>query len=199
MSVFVGGGRQSRGRDKIKLCKSIAIGAAGLALVAFAGSANATTKDFTYSDSGSTVATGSFSYATGDTGVLGYGDLSAFSVTVNSVTYDLAEVNTLTDYVYFGYDTASNTFVTNPNTCGFAGCGFQSSLSAINSSGNYGFFFNPVPGEYSEYSSPITGSIDGLKISNGGVPEPASWALMLLGVGGVGAVLRTRRRKAVAA
>jgi hypothetical protein len=29
-------------------------------------------------------------------------------------------------------------------------------------------------------------------------PEPASWALMMLGVGGMGACLRTRRRKAVA-
>ena len=38
-------------------------------------------------------------------------------------------------------------------------------------------------------------SIDG----TAGVPEPASWALMLLGVSGVGAALRTRRRKAVAA
>ncbi len=30
-------------------------------------------------------------------------------------------------------------------------------------------------------------------------PEPAAWALMMVGVGGMGAALRTRRRKAVAA
>ena len=30
-------------------------------------------------------------------------------------------------------------------------------------------------------------------------PEPAAWSLMILGVGGVGAALRTRRRKALAA
>ena len=33
----------------------------------------------------------------------------------------------------------------------------------------------------------------------GGAPEPTSWALLLMGGGGVGAVLRTRRRKTVAA
>jgi PEP-CTERM motif len=33
----------------------------------------------------------------------------------------------------------------------------------------------------------------------GGVPEPASWALMILGFGGAGAALRSRRRQAVAA
>jgi len=33
----------------------------------------------------------------------------------------------------------------------------------------------------------------------GGVPEPASWALMILGFGGVGAALRSRRRPALAA
>ena len=32
----------------------------------------------------------------------------------------------------------------------------------------------------------------------GGVPEPATWGLMILGLGGVGATLRSRRRLAVA-
>ncbi|HLZ76552.1 MAG TPA: PEPxxWA-CTERM sorting domain-containing protein [Phenylobacterium sp.] len=173
--------------------------AGAVALAALAGvSAHATTKIFTYSDLGSTVATGSFTYANGDTGVLGYGDLTAFTVTVSGVTYNLAQVATLTDYVYFGYDTAGNDFVTNPNTCGFAGCGFQSSLSAINSSGTFGYFFNPVPGGYLEYSTGRGGSIDKITISGAGTPEPATWALMLMGFGGLGASLRARRTRAVA-
>lgn len=43
-------------------------------------------------------------------------------------------------------------------------------------------------------ASPI---IDNLSVS--AVPEPAAWSLMILGMGGVGAALRTRRRKTVAA
>jgi hypothetical protein len=38
-------------------------------------------------------------------------------------------------------------------------------------------------------------TIDG----GGGVPEPAAWSLMVLGVGGMGGMLRARRRKALAA
>lgn len=174
-----------------------------LASAALAGSllaasaASATTKDFVYSDAGSTVATGSFSYATGDTGVLNYGDLTAFSLTVAGVTYDLAEVDTLTDYVHFAYNTATNVFETDTNSCGFDGCGFQSSLSAINSVGTFGFFFNPVPGEYTEYSTDTVGSIDTITIT--GVPEPATWAMMLFGVAAVGAGLRIARLKDAAA
>lgn len=40
---------------------------------------------------------------------------------------------------------------------------------------------------------------DGIPVRNDGVPEPAAWALMLLGFGGIGATLRSRRRQAACA
>ncbi|MBV8684696.1 MAG: PEP-CTERM sorting domain-containing protein [Caulobacteraceae bacterium] len=49
----------------------------------------------------------------------------------------------------------------------------------------------------------ITGTFDGV-VGNGdgdfaiGVPEPATWALMLIGFGGLGMALRSRRRTALA-
>ncbi len=40
--------------------------------------------------------------------------------------------------------------------------------------------------------------LDNITVGNtGAVPEPASWALMILGFGGIGALLRSSRRKAV--
>ncbi len=174
-------------------------GAALAASLLAATAASATTKVFEYDLGGSPVATGSFSYTTGSTGVLGYGDLTAFSVTVAGETYSLADALGLTDYVHFAYDTAANDFVVDPNTCGFAGCGFSSSLSAINSSGTFGYFFNGAPGSYAEYQTGTVGSMDSLTISaGGGVPEPATWAMMLVGFGGLGAAMRLSRRKQAA-
>ena len=52
---------------------------------------------------------------------------------------------------------------------------------------------------YTGAGDPFPGSayFDNLKVgslSGGGVPEPASWAMMLLGFGGIGALIRNRRR-----
>jgi hypothetical protein len=170
---------------------------AACSVFAAATTADAATKVFTYSDNGTSVATGSFSYADGDTGVLGYNDLTAFSVSVVGHTYTLADIATLTDYLHFGYDTASNSFVAS-DTCGFAGCGYSSTLSAIDSTGRNGFFFESVPGEYAEYTTGFVGSFDKITIGNASAaPEPAAWGLMILGFGAVGAVLRGRRNLAV--
>ena len=57
-------------------------------------------------------------------------------------------------------------------------------------------YFSSQYGNYADtFGVDTTFSLVGVSAA----PEPASWALMLLGVGGVGAALRTRRRKAVAA
>jgi hypothetical protein len=42
-----------------------------------------------------------------------------------------------------------------------------------------------------------TGNV-GATLIPGGIPEPATWALMIVGMGGVGAALRTRRRQSLA-
>ncbi|WP_298674191.1 PEPxxWA-CTERM sorting domain-containing protein [uncultured Sphingomonas sp.] len=168
------------------------------ALATFATSADAATKVFTYSSGGTDVATGSFSYANGATGVLGYGDLTAFSVSIANTgnTYTLADIAGLTNYVHFAYDTATNVFVADLNSCGFAGCGYHSSLSALNGNGSFGFFFNPAPGSGSDYRNGIHSfDFDTLSIKAGGVPEPASWALMILGFGAVGGMLRSAKRR----
>jgi len=172
----------------------LAAAAAAASLIAV-GAAHATTVDFAYDEGGSPMATGSFTYATGDTGVLDYADLSAFSVTVAGQTYSLANVDTLTDYVWFAYDTATNSFDSTLNGCGFAGCNFQESLGAINSAGTYGFFFNPAPsGSYHEYVSSTIGNFDSVVLTVQAVPEPATWAMLLLGFFGLGAAIRGRRR-----
>ena len=41
-----------------------------------------------------------------------------------------------------------------------------------------------------------TGNV-GATLTGGGVPEPATWAMMILGMGGIGVTLR-RRRSALA-
>jgi hypothetical protein len=55
-----------------------------------------------------------------------------------------------------------------------------------------GWSRNPSPYQTGPYSLLITGA------GNGGVPEPSTWAMMLVGFGGLGAVLRRKRRDAAA-
>jgi hypothetical protein len=179
--------------------KTLSLAAAALAAGVFANAAaNATTIDFSYNASGVPVATGSFTYPTGLTGVLGYGDLTAFSVTLAGETYTLADALSLTQYVYFAYDTAAHDFVTNTDACGSAGCGYGESLGAINDTYSFGYFFNGVPGGYLEYQTYNGNSFDSLTFSSG-TPEPATWMMMLLGAGLVGGAVRRRSKASMLA
>ncbi|MFL5298194.1 MAG: PEPxxWA-CTERM sorting domain-containing protein, partial [Phenylobacterium sp.] len=49
------------------------------------------------------------------------------------------------------------------------------------------------------FTNPQAENWYGFAVGVAGVPEPASWALMILGFGGVGSALRTRRRMAATA
>jgi PEP-CTERM motif len=49
------------------------------------------------------------------------------------------------------------------------------------------------------FAAAMDGTFDWHITERGGVPEPASWALMLVGFGGMGAVLRSRRKLATIA
>jgi len=66
---------------------------------------------------------------------------------------------------------------------------FSLSLNEVNPN------FNAGQGDVLDsFTADVTGSF-----SAAGVPEPATWALMILGFGSAGAMLRSRRRAAVAA
>ena len=54
-------------------------------------------------------------------------------------------------------------------------------------------------GNLANYSAPNTTGSESFQILGGAVPEPATWAVMLVGFGGVGAVMRSRRKLASAA
>jgi hypothetical protein len=62
--------------------------------------------------------------------------------------------------------------------------------TATSSSTTLAFFGRENPAWY---------SLDNVSVTAGGVPEPSTWAMMLLGFGGLGAMLRSRRRAALAA
>jgi hypothetical protein len=52
---------------------------------------------------------------------------------------------------------------------------------------------------YDVHNGTVGGTLAYIDVGKPGVPEPASWALMLLGFGGLGAVLRRRRQLAMTA
>lgn len=87
--------------------------------------------------------------------------------------------------------------ITLPNTFKFTASGsggtfpFRISESLSGMPGTYSLSYGPFP---------VEGTVDyTLSTTGGAVPEPATWTLMMVGVGEAGATLRTARRKRVSA
>ncbi len=126
-------------------------------------------------------------YATTNSDVTGVGSLSLLDVHGNAFLTS----NVLTDTesaVHFGqFFYATNFSSPLPSSLTFFGLEYVGTVISYGS--------GETTREYT--SSALVMSAD--QFSLAAAPEPASWTLMMLGVGGMGAALRTRRRKAVAA
>ena len=106
--------------------------------------------------------------------------------------------------------TFDHAFTVASQGCGYWGCGtfVPTSTTSFDGSGEaVGILVIPgtitsltITDSVSEYWHGLTVGIGGIAITGGGgIPEPATWALMLAGMGGVGAALRARRKAALAA
>ena len=117
-------------------------------------------------------------------------------------TLDVSNPDITEIFVYIGsLDPGNSIFFAGPNV---TYTGVQMGVVSGADNGNQGAAGTNGVFEFSFYS-PITSvtfttpqnSFEIASIS-AGVPEPAAWALMLVGVGGIGAAMRSRRRQAAA-
>jgi len=173
-----------------------------LVVILYGSVARATTVDFTILDSATKVAGGSFSFATGLTGVLSYSNLSAFSVQIlGGPTYDLTFAETAPNYQYFAYNTSTNVFV--PTNIG--GSEYEV-LGALNLSNLTGFIVSS--GSPEQLATYYTGCQDcsvfsGYTTINYNVittpvtttPLPAAFPLFGAGLGLIGLLVGRRQRK----
>jgi len=98
----------------MQISKLIAVTLLGASLLISGANASTITNNFVFTDqSSAVVASGSFSYDSAKTGILGYSDLTAFSISLAGESYNLPFANSLfsgVDYIYFGYNVSANTF-----------------------------------------------------------------------------------------
>jgi len=130
------------------------------------------------------------------TGFTGPVDVNIESVASNYTRNSGFDITSVTAPASFSVDFVHNDNSAVKKTGGsddwqFSAIGLATGLYTINVTGIYKGL-NADPTQYSGYIGKVT-------LTASAAPEPAAWSLMILGVGGMGAALRTRRRKAVAA
>jgi hypothetical protein len=131
-------------------------------------------------------ATGSFAGEFCNNGACGtIADIT--SLVIGPVSY--SPFFTLTDGVSFALTAITSIDRSKPGILSFTGTGMFS--GNIN-----GTAFDATPGAFT--LSTQGGNVTTFSASTVAVPEPATWALMLLGFGGIGMAMRRRRRPALA-
>ncbi len=174
----------------------------GLALGATSANAATITDQFSFLDSSNAVvASGSFSYSSTATGTIGFADLSAFTFTAFGASYNLSYANGLSadpsNYLYFGYDTAAHQFVPTAIN-GYAGS-VVGILAATD--GVTGFFVSPLPGQaisnddgqiFEFSTNQAAYAVKFTQVST--IPEPATWALLMIGFIALAGFARGRQR-----
>jgi ABC-type amino acid transport substrate-binding protein len=185
--------------------------AAGVLFAAatFAAPAQAATFAFNFDMNGVSRATGSFNYDDKKTGILGFEDLTSFSLTTvggaiklengttrtfPTYTYNLNDILGLSNR-YFGFDADTLTLAVQA----FEGFASPLVFAAYDDAGTTGFlidYFNngTDSGSITDYKAGYVDGYTGVTLTAAAVPEPASWALMLTGFAMVGGVARYRRR-----
>jgi len=94
------------------------------------------------------------------------------------------------DYTATLYDAANNVLATLTGTVDATDAFATKTLSYVATTGGLAHF------SFSSTSADNVGPLlDNVSFSAGAVPEPATWALMLLGVGAIGAGLRRQQRR----
>jgi hypothetical protein len=190
--------------------KKLVAAMAGIVMLGAGSAAQAATvvENFSFTDSSNAVlASGSFSYDSAHSGILSYADLSSFIISVAGSAYNLSFANNLRsdpgNYVYFGYNTLSNSFVPasiSGSIGNYSGI-FAAAHVAVNNAS--GFFIDPLVGQ----ADPAGTKADGVVAQYAGgysehiatgysiaVPGPIAGAGLpaLLGILGFGLYRRRR-------
>jgi PEP-CTERM motif len=173
--------------------KSLALFAcAAFAATVFGATANAA-QTITF---GPPAADGSFSGTFGDTGIAGgaFTDTYTFNMPTGVAAATISSIfttNTSNDINFTAVTLDGTTF-----DIGSTGqVEFRFVNNVLVTDGPQSLVVSGSSGGNGSYAGTLSfESAGGIIIGVGGVPEPAAWALMIVGFGGVGAALRARRR-----